>query len=173
MDSNIHMIYTARRKVFAFLLVLLIVGACQAPAKDDLDTYRGQLVRISFDPDHEYGLKDYFFIDQYVVAHQRGPFETRFPEDTILIPPKKMVYLLDTTSTGRKMIFTNSIHMALAFNEGLEHLNMKLKDKDRYVFEEKPRMLVQGDITLRKLSGNKIEVAVPEGYPLNVEILER
>jgi hypothetical protein len=173
MDSNIHMIYTSRRKVFTFLLVLTIMGACQAPGKDDFETYRGQLVRISFDPDHEYGLKDYFLIDQFVVAHQRGPFETRFPEDTILIPPRKMVYLLDTTSTGQKMVFTNAIHMALAFNEGLERLNTKLVEKERYVVEEKPRMLVQGDITLRKQSGKKIEVLVPEGYPLNVEILER
>ena len=173
MDSKIKLLYLTRRKVYAFLLVLIILSACQGNRKSDFSTHKGRLIRFSFDRNYEYGLADYFYIDHYVVAHKRGPFEIRFPKDTILIPPRKMVHLMDTTTTGQKIVNANYIQMALAFNEGMNQMNRHLSEKDQYVLEEQPRMLVQGEITLRKQSGRRIEVVVPDGYPLQITVLEK
>jgi hypothetical protein len=63
--------------------------------------------------------------------------------------------------------------MAIGLFYGLKEINRKPGSKDQFVFDSPQYMLTIGELIIRKKSGKKIIIKVPDGYPVTIKVLKR
>ncbi len=126
---------------------------------------------MSFDPLYDYKEKDYFYLDQYVIIHQWEKGALPYKNDTIFIPPRKMIYDKSTNVVKREK--TNYIFMSFILNDALKRINYNSDAKEKYKIISDQKLLVKGILTLEKCSGEKIKIKIPVGYPVNIEVIKK
>ncbi len=111
-------------------------------------------------------------IDDLTVAHKWGLFTDRYPEDSLLIPPKKVILVEDSIS-GQHSQPTNYIHFAVKLGNEIDRINKRLPERKQYVLKERSRLMVSGELTLAKKSGKPIKIKIPREYPLYLKVIEK
>lgn len=158
--------HTGRKLNTGFLLifVFLFLG-CQGPKHQGYEMHAGRVLQFSFDPLYKYSTEDHFYLDGHLVIHRFEKGMLPFRNDTLFLPPKRMVYDKRTGIVKREG--ANNIMMAIMLNDGLNMLNSHLEKKERYKIVKGPELMVTGVITIEKESGGKIRMELPPGYPVH------